>query len=64
MGEKQKQIPQNENNFDPNTEFAFRLLNPDTVELDDRTTDEIYEEDLEKSRVETFEINTRRGIRC
>ena len=48
MGEKLKQNTKIEIAFDPNTEFAFRLLNPDTVELDDRTTDEIYQEDLER----------------
>ncbi|MEI6249173.1 MAG: hypothetical protein WCP00_01055 [bacterium] len=61
MGEKLKQNTKIEIAFDPNTEFAFRLLNPDTVELDDRTTDEIYQEDLERSRVETYEIDTKRG---
>jgi hypothetical protein len=61
MGEKLKQNTKIEIAFDPNTEFAFRLLNPDTVELDNRTTDEIYQEDLERSRVETYEIDTKRG---
>ena len=61
MAEKLKQNTKIEIAFDPNTEFAFRLLNPDTVELDDRTTDEIYQEDLERSRVETYEIDTKRG---
>jgi len=61
MGEKLKQNTKIEIAFDPNTEFAFRLLNPNTVELDNRTTDEIYQEDLERSRVETYEIDTKRG---
>lgn len=61
MGEKEKLNIQNENTFDPNTEFAFRLLNPETVEIDERTTEEIYEDDLNFSKVETFTINTKRG---
>ena len=61
MGEK---IKQNEvdHKFNPNNEFAFRLLNPEHVEIDDRTTDQIYEDDLAQSRVETYEIETNRGV--
>jgi len=62
MGEKRKATNETENTFDPNSEFAFRLLNPEHVEIDDRTTDQIYADDLEQSRVETYHIETNRGV--